>query len=224
VNPIRVLLADDHQLFRKGVAAALAEQPDFEIVGEAADGREAVAKAREIVPDIVLMDISMPGMTGLEATRQITAELPAVKVVILTVGEENTNLFEAIKGGAQGYLLKDVEPEHLADKLRGVCRGEAQISGIAAAKILAAFADPEREAAPMPARAPLTPRETEILGLVAGGATNKEIASALNLSPSTIKNHLQNILAKLHLENRVQAAAYAVREGLGAAPASADST
>jgi DNA-binding NarL/FixJ family response regulator len=214
VSRIRILLADDHRLFRQGVAAALGEQPEFEIVGEAADGCEAVAKARELAPDIVLMDISMPAMSGLDATRQITAERPEAKVVILTVGEDDENLFQAIKGGAQGYLLKDIEPEHLRERLRGIFRGEAQLSGIAAAKVLAAFVDQERDAASRPVQNTLTPRETEILGLVAGGATNKEIAAALDLSPSTVKNHLQNILGKLHLQNRVQAAAYALRQGL----------
>jgi len=197
------------------VAGALADHADIEIVGEATDGLQAIAKTRELIPDIVLMDISMPGMNGLEATRQIKAELPEVKIVILTIAEEDQNLFEAIKSGAQGYLLKDVEPQHLVEMVRGVFRGEAPISRTAAAKILTEFSRHAREAdAGDRSKTGLTPREREVLGLVAGGATNKDIAAALDISPSTAKNHLQNILAKLHLENRVQAAAFAFREGL----------
>lgn len=215
MKTIRVLLADDHRLFRRGVMAALAEHPEFQIVGEATDGLQAIAMARELTPDIILMDISMPGMNGLEATRQIKANLPEVKVVILTIGEEDDNLFEAIKSGAQGYLLKDVEPQYLVEKLRGVCRGEAPISKTAATKILSEFSRQAQEAdAGDRSKTALTAREKEVLGLVAGGTTNKEIASALGISPSTAKNHLQNILAKLHLENRVQVAAYALRKGL----------
>lgn len=214
MNPIRVLLADDHRLFRQGVTAALAEHPEFQVVGEATDGLQAIVKARELTPDIVLMDISMPEMNGLEATRQIKAELPEVKIVILTIGEEDHTLFEAIKSGAQGYLLKDIEPQHLVKMLRSVFRGEAPISGIAAAKILTEFSRQAQEAdAGDRSKTALTAREREVLGQVAGGATNKEIAAALGISPSTVKNHLQNILEKLHLENRVQAAAFALRRG-----------
>ncbi len=217
MNTIRVLLADDHSLFRRGVAAALADQPDIQVVGEAADGLQAVSKARELNPHVVLMDISMPGIDGLEATRRIKAELPEVKIVILTIAEEDQNLFEAIKSGAQGYLLKNVEPQELVEMLRGVFRGEAPISRGTAARILAEFARQAHvqvsEAAARPS-ACLSKREQEVLGLVAGGATNKDIAAALGISPSTVKNHLQNILEKLHLENRVQVATFALREGI----------
>lgn len=195
--------------------SALADHSDIEIVGEAADGLQAIAKARDLSPDIILMDIYMPGMNGLQATRQIKAEFPDIKIVVLTIGEEDQNLFEAIKSGAQGYLLKDVEPQQLVEMLRGVSRGEAPISRTAAAKILTEFSRQAREAdAGDRPSASLTAREKEVLGLVAGGATNKEIAAVLGTSPSTVKNHLQNILAKLHLQNRVQATAYAFREGL----------
>jgi DNA-binding NarL/FixJ family response regulator len=215
VTPIRILLADDHTLFRRGVAGALADHADIEMVGEATDGLQVIAKARALTPDVILMDICMPGMSGLEATRQIKAEFPEVKIVILTIAEEDQNLFEAIKSGAQGYLLKDVEPQHLVEMVRGVFRGEAPISRTAAAKILTEFSRQAREAdAGDRSKMGLTAREREVLGLVAGGATNKDIAAALDISPSTAKNHLQNILGKLHLENRVQAAAYALREGL----------
>lgn len=215
VNTIRVLLADDHSLFRRGVAAALADHPDIQVVGEASNGLQAVAKARELVPNLMLMDISMPGIDGLEATRRIKAELPQIKIVILTFAEEDQNLFEAIKSGAQGYLLKNVEPQDLVEMLRGVFRGEAPISRGMATKILVEFArqvqGADTSAGPT---ARLTGREREVLGLVASGSTNKDIAAALGISPSTVKNHLQNILEKLHLENRVQAAAFALREGL----------
>lgn len=215
MTTIRVLLADDHSLFRRGVACALAGHADIELVGEATDGLQVIAMARELTPDVVLMDICMPRMNGLEATRQIKAEFPEVKIVILTIAEGDQNLFEAIKGGAQGYLLKDVEPQHLVEMVRGVFRGEAPISRTAAAKILTEFSRQAREAdAGDRSKADLTTREREVLGLVAGGATNKDVAATLGISPSTAKNHLQNILAKLHLENRVQAAAFAFREGL----------
>ncbi len=219
VSNIRVLLADDHTLFRKSVAAALADQPDIQVVGEASNGLEALAKARELVPDVILMDISMPGMDGLEATGRIKAELPQVKIVILTIAEEDQNLFEAIKNGAQGFLLKNVEPDPLTEMLRGVVRGEAPMSGGTAAKILAEFARQAQEADATPSpSAHLSGREREVLSLVASGVTNKAIAAALGISPSTVKNHLQNILDKLHLENRVQAAAFALREGLVPGP------
>ena len=215
MTAIRILLADDHSLFRCGITGALAEHADLEVVGEATDGLQAVAKAKELRPDLILMDIGMPGMNGLEATRQIKAECPEIKIVILTIGEEAQHLFEAIKGGAHGYLLKDVEPQDLVEMLRGVSRGEAPISRTTAAKIVTEFARQAREvAAGDRSHAGLTAREEEVLGLVAGGATNKEIAAALGTSPSTVKNQLQNILAKLHVENRVQATAYALREGL----------
>ncbi len=219
MSNIRVLLVDDHTLLRKSVAAALADQPDIQVVGEASNGLEALARARELVPDVILMDISMPGMDGLEATGRIKAELPQVKIVILTIAEEDQNLFEAIKNGAQGFLLKNVEPGPLAEMLRGVVRGEAPMSGGTAAKILAEFARQAQEvgAVTQPA-ARLSGREREVLGLVASGTTNKDIAAALGISPSTVKNHLQNILDKLHLENRVQAAAFALREGLASDP------
>ena len=219
MSAIRILLVDDHSLFRRGVAAALADHPDIQIVGEAADGLQAVAKAQELHPDVVLMDISMPKMDGLDATRQIKAEMPQVKIVMLTIAEEDQNLFEAIKSGAQGYLLKNVEPQELVEMLRGVFRGEAPISRGMAAKILSEFARQAQGAATaLRLSTTLSGREREVLGLVATGATNKGIAATLGISPSTVKNHLQKILDKLHLENRVQAAAFAFREGL--APAS----
>lgn len=212
---LRILLVDDHILFRKGVAALLARRPDMEVVGDASNGLEAITAARELVPDVILMDIHMPKCDGLEATRMIKRELPHVKIVILTVSDDDQNLFKAIKSGAQGYLLKDLEPAKLYDMLESISRGEAPLSGVLAAKILQEFARPNADSTPMPEMIDeLTARETEILQLVVDGKTNKEIAANLFIAENTVKIHLRNILEKLHLQNRIQAAVYAVRHGL----------
>jgi DNA-binding NarL/FixJ family response regulator len=217
MEPIKVLLVDDHALFRKGVASALALHMDIEVVGEASDGEEALAKARELMPDVILMDISMPVCDGLEATRRIKAEIPYVKIIILTVAEQDESLFEAIKSGAHGYLLKTIEPRHLLEALRGVFKGEAPISRVTASKILREFARRSQRSAPEEASpvGKLSPREGEILELLTKGATNKEIAATLCISIHTVKNHLQNIMDKLHIQNRAQAVAYAFEAGLG---------
>jgi len=216
MEPIKVLLVDDHALFRGGVSHLLQSQEEFEVVGEAQGGEEGLEKAKELMPDVVLMDVFMPGMGGFEATRRLKNILPYVKVVMLTVVEEEEALFEAIKSGAQGYLLKDIEPEDLFVMLKGVMRGEAPISRATAAKILGELArrsEPaHKEAQPQDK---LTPREREILEYLAKGSTNKEIGTSLGISENTVKNHLKNILEKLHLRNRVEAAAYFLREGLG---------
>jgi len=212
---IRVLLVDDHPFFRKGIASLLSSEPGFEVLGEASDGQEAIEKARDLMPDVILMDISMPGVNGLEATQRIKQEIPYVRIVILTVSDEDQNLFEAIKSGAQGYLLKKIEPQTLFQTLRGVLEGEAPLSRVMATKLLAEFARQRRAASePRTPTATLTEREKEVLGLLAAGKTNKEIAGALGIAENTVKNHLKNILEKLHLENRVQAATFALREGL----------
>ena len=211
---IRVMLVDDHALFRKGVASLLAACPDVEVVGEADDGAQALAKVADLMPDLILMDIQMPGMDGLEATRRITAEHPYVKIVMLTVAEEDRSLFEAIKAGAQGYLLKKIDPQEFLAMVRGVSRGEAPISRAVAAKILGEFGRRVQGPQPVAPAAKLTPREREVLQHLTRGNTNKEIANLLFISENTVKNHLKNILAKLHLENRVQAAAFALREGI----------
>ena len=207
----RVLLADDHILFRKGLAQLLATQPDFQVVGEANDGEEALAKARELMPDLILLDINMPRCDGREATRRIKAELPYVVIVMLTVSDDEQDLFAAIKNGAQGYLLKKIEPAELFEQLRGLARGEAALSRLMANKILREFT---RKPDAVEEQAELTPREQQVLQLVARGMTNREIAEHLVVAENTVKNHLRNILAKLHLENRVQAATYALRQGL----------
>ncbi len=212
---MRILLVDDHVLFRKGVAALLDGRRDIQVVGEAGDGIEAIQAARDTLPDVILMDIEMPRCNGLEATRSIKREMPHVKIVILTVSDDDYNLFEAIKIGAQGYLLKDLEPYQLYDLLDSISRGEAPLSGVVAAKILKEFSRPGQDPAQETALIDeLTPREIDILELVVEGKTNKKIANSLSISENTVKIHLRNILEKLHLQNRIQAAVYAVRQGL----------
>ena len=214
-EPLRILLADDHVLFRKGIASLIAHRPDMQVVGEARDGLEAIEQARATMPDIVLMDIHMPRCSGLEAIPQILRDCPNTKIVMLTVSDDDQDLFTAIKYGAFGYLLKDIEPSNLFALLDGVRRGEAPIAGVMASKILHEFRQAEKNA-PSTVETPdeLTARETEVLRLVANGSTNREIATTLSITENTVKMHLRNILDKLHLQNRTQATAYAVRNRL----------
>jgi len=216
MSRIRVLLADDHALFREGLAGILAAQPDFEVVGEASDGLEALVKAEELVPDLILMDIGMPGCDGLEATRRIKQKLPAVTVVILTVRDEEEKLFQAIKNGAQGYLLKNIRGREMLELLRGAVRGDAAITPALAGRMLEEFRRLSREAPFVPEEetAGLTDRELEVLSLVAEGATDKEVAEQLCISLHTVKSHMRNILAKLHVSSRKEAARYARHKGL----------
>jgi DNA-binding NarL/FixJ family response regulator len=214
MDRLRILLVDDHDLFRKGIARLIDSQPDFQIAGEARDGRDALDKAKKLAPDVILMDIEMPRWNGTEATRRIKSELPHVHVVMLTVSDDDENLFESIRAGASGYLLKSVKPDELFRRLRGVSVGEAAISPILAAKILREFAKLDQSPLTPHAIEGLSPRETEVLGLVAKGMTNREIGENLHIAENTVKNHLRNILDKLHLSNRAQAAAFAVRHGL----------
>jgi DNA-binding NarL/FixJ family response regulator len=213
---MRILLVDDHALFRKGMAALLKPRKNIEVVGEAGDGLEALEAARETLPDVILMDIHMPRCDGLEAIRLIKREMPTVKIVMLTVSDDNQDLFKAIKGGAEGYLLKNLEPHQLYECLDGIAKGESALSGTIAAKILQEFARPSpgsgQDTEDMIEE--LTARETNILHLVAQGKTNKEIAAELVISENTVKIHLRNILEKLHLKNRIQIAVYAERRGL----------
>lgn len=215
MNMQRVFLVDDHVLFRKGIAALIDARPDMTVLGEAGDGLEAIALARELRPDVILMDIGLPGCSGLEATRVIRGELPETHVVMLTVSDDDHDLFEAIKAGAEGYLLKDAEPDELYGVLEALQRGEVRISGPMASRILSEFARPSAHAAEDETRDPdLTPREVEVLRELVRGSTNKEIAAALDIAENTVKIHLRNILEKLHLKNRTQAVVYAVQKGL----------
>ncbi len=215
MDRIKILLADDHKLFREGLASLLRAQEDIEVVGEAQDGQEAIQKTRDLMPDLVLMDLGMPGTNGLEATRVIKNEKPYVKIVILTVHDENENLLEAIKSGAQGYLLKNIGLADLLQSIRGMSQGEAPISRLMAGKILNEFRRLSQETAVAadPA-ANLSMREQEVLRLVARGAGNHEIADTLKIAENTVKNHLRNILAKLHVQSRSQAALLALKKGL----------
>lgn len=214
---IRVLLVDDHALFRQGLAALFATREGWEVVGEAEDGLQALELVRKTRPDLVLMDIKMPGVDGLAATRAITTEMPETKVVMLTVSEEDEDLFAAIESGAQGYLLKSLEAEDFFGMLESLAAGEAVISPSLAWRILSAM----RESG-AGARSPeesLTPREQQVLEQLVQGATNREIAAALSISEHTVKFHLRNVLQKLHLKNRAQVVAYALRHGLVSAEA-----
>ena len=222
MSRFRILLVDDHALFRSGVASLLAGQPDFEVVGEAGTGEQGLELARDLLPDVILMDVSMPGMDGLEATRLIKTELPYVRIIILTISDSEPSLFEAIKAGAQGYLLKSIEPRALFGALRGVVQGEAPLSRVMAARLLDEFGRQVRQdGVPPPEPGGLSPREQEVLKQLTLGRSNKEIASSMKIAENTVKNHLKNILEKLHLENRVQAATFAVREGLAKRPSQA---
>lgn len=210
---MRVLIADDHTLFRDGLRSLL-EARGVEVVGEARNGQEAIELTRRTRPDVVLMDLSMPMMDGLSATRIISAELPDVSVVVLTASEEDADLFEAVKSGAEGFLPKDLEATQLFELLSGVTRGEPALTPGLARKVLNEFARPK------PARHErmpdeLTEREREVLELLVQGVTsNKDLAERLIVSENTVKYHLRNILDKLHLQNRAQVIAYALRHGL----------
>lgn len=215
----RVLLADDHALFREGLAGIINAQPDLEVVGEANDGLEAVVKAQELKPDLILMDVQMPGVDGLEATRQIKQVLPGTIIVVLTVRDDDEKLFEALKDGAQGYLLKDIQSKEMLAMLRGALKGEAALSPSMAGRVLMEF---RRMGARLPAHdwededelVDLTKRELETLTLVTRGASDKEIADELVISIHTVKSHMRNILSKLHVNTRREAAKVAKSKGL----------
>lgn len=214
MNPLRILLVDDHVLFRKGIASLLSGRSDLTVVGEAEDGIQAVRAARETKPDIILMDIHMPNQDGLETLKIIREILPATQVIMLTVSDDDNDLFTAIKNGAKGYLLKNLDPFQLYDMLDKVRHGEAAISGAMAAKILHEFRQPEKSKDRPSEVEQLTNREVEVLEQVVTGATNKEIADTLQITENTVKIHLRNILEKLQVHNRIQAAVRAVRQGL----------
>jgi NarL family two-component system response regulator LiaR len=209
-DKIRVMIVDDHAVVRQGLRSFLELQGDIEVVGEAADGGEAVAQAQELLPDVILMDLVMPGMDGVEATRVITAAVPSTRVLVLTSFSEDEKVFASIKAGAHGYLMKDVLPPELIKAIRTVYRGEAQLHPEIARKLMNEFSTPT----PVAPKHDLTDRELEVLRLIAQGKSNKEIAEELVLSEKTVKTHVSNILQKLHLSDRTQAAVYALKQKL----------
>lgn len=215
MSKIRVLLVDDHSLFRDGLGRILNSQTNFEVVGEATNGLEAIDAVQKLQPELILMDVTMPVCDGLEATKQIKKEYPGVTIVMLTVSDENDKLFEAIRSGAQGYLLKSIRREEMLALLQGAVRGEAAISTAMAGRMLEEFRRIDRQAIlrPEEERPVLTEREKEILVLVASGASNKEVADRLSISIHTVKSHIRKILDKLHLASRHEAASFARREG-----------
>ena len=213
---IRVLIADDQALFRRGLFVVLGTEEGVEVVAEAENGQEAIEKARELAPDVVLMDVRMPKVNGIEAAAQIRADLPSTRILMLTVSDEEEDLYEAIKAGANGYLLKEISVEEVAEAIRAVMQGQSLISPSMASKLLSEFNSlarraEDRQQLPAPA---LTNREIEVLKLVAKGMSNREIAEELYISENTVKNHVRNILEKLHLHNRMEAVIYAVKERL----------
>lgn len=215
MKQVRVLLVDDHALFREGLAGIISAQPDMQVVGEANDGLEAFVKAQELKPDLILMDVQMPGMDGLEAVRQIKQILPETIIVMLTVQGDDEKLFEALKNGAQGYLLKEIRSQSMLEMLRGALHGEAALSPSLAGRVLSEFRRlskggiPERED-----DSGLTEREQQVLVEASKGATDKEIAATLNISLNTVKTHMRNILSKLQVRTRREATRAAQAKGI----------
>jgi NarL family two-component system response regulator LiaR len=210
-SPIRIVIADDHTIVRKGLRAVLRNQPDIEVVGEAATGREAVTEFERLQPDVILMDLAMPEVNGIEAIEQIQADHPGARILVLTSFSSEDKIFPAIKAGALGYHLKDSSPEELVEAIRQVHRGESALHPVIARKVLKELSRPSGRP---PTADPLTPREVEVLRLVAQGRSNQEIADELFISETTVRTHVSNILSKLHLASRTQAALFALREGL----------
>ena len=218
-EPIRTMIVDDHALFRRGLEMVLNSEADIELVSEASDGAEAVEKAGETLPDVVLMDIRMPRSSGIEACRALKDVVPSAKIVMLTISDEEADLFEAIRAGASGYLLKDIPLDEVADTVRAVDGGQSLINPSMAGKLLTEFAIlARREAASEPPQqvpAPkLTDREMQVLKLIARGMNNRDIAKELFISENTVKNHVRNILEKLQIHSRMEAVMVAVREKL----------
>ena len=213
---ITVVIADDHALFRRGLTMVLESESDIDVVGEANDGHEVVTLAEKFMPDLVLMDVRMPGRGGIDAAQAIKDAVPHTKILMLTISDEEEDLYDAIKAGASGYLLKEISIEEVADSIRQVHAGQSLISPSMASKLLTEFAamarkDEEKQQMPTPR---LTDREMEVLTLVAQGLNNRDIAKELFISENTVKNHVRNILEKLHLHSRMEAVVYAVREKL----------
>ncbi|MDP3744329.1 MAG: response regulator transcription factor [Methylotenera sp.] len=215
MKPIRVLIVDDHTLFRSGIKLLLERQIGFEVVGEAGDGLEGVKRAKQLKPDVVLLDLHMPGTSGLEAIPLLREEVPQAQVIMLTVSEDADDLLEALRAGARGYLLKNIEMDFLLDSIRRAAAGESVMSTQMAGKLADTIRTPQSGSAKAGSNlGKLTPREREIIAMLASGASNKEIARTLDLAESTVKIHVQGILRKLNLASRVQAAVYAVEHGL----------
>lgn len=209
---MRILIADDHSLFRDGLRSLLTAE-GHEVVGEARNGREAIALAKELTPDMALMDVSMPEMDGIAATRQLTREMPGVKVVILTASQDDSSLFDAIKAGAQGYLLKNLEADDFFALLDRAAAGEPALTPTMARRLLQEFAKRPEKETPAKEEEDLTPREREVLELMVEGVTsNRKLAKRLGLSENTVKFHVRNILAKLRLHDRAQVVGYALRQ------------
>jgi DNA-binding NarL/FixJ family response regulator len=213
---LKVLIADDHALFRRGLEMVLQKEPDIEVIGEADDGQQAVDRAMELMPDVVLMDVRMPRRTGIEATQRIKELLPHVKILVLTNSDEEADLYDSIKAGASGYLLKEISTEEVAEAVRSVVAGHSRISPAMASKLLNEFQAMTKRAEDRQPLAPprLTDRELQVLKLVAQGLGNRDIAQQLYISENTVKNHIRNILEKLQLHSRMEAVIYAVREKL----------
>jgi two-component system, NarL family, response regulator LiaR len=210
-NTIRILLTDDHVVVRRGTQALLSTEPEIQVVGEAKNGEEAVAKAEELRPDVILMDLEMPVMDGIEAIRRITASQKDARILVLTSFATDDKVFPAIKAGALGYLLKDSSPDELVRAIRQVYRGESSLHPTIARKLLQEMSRPSQKP---PTSDPLTRHELEVLKLVAQGNSNQDIADELIISEATVRTHVSNILSKLHLASRTQAALYALKEGL----------
>lgn len=211
--PIKILLVDDHTLFRSGVRLLLQRNPEFEVVGEAVDGLDGVKRAKQLRPDVVLMDLNMPGLSGLEAMQLIVEDLPDTAVLMLTVSEEAEDLTTALKNGARGYLLKNIEADYLTQAIKRAAAGEPVIAESMTAKLVMQFRSGLNQNN-IPKKEKLTPRERETMVCVARGESNKEIARNLDVAESTVKIHVQNILKKLNLTSRVQIAVYAVEHGM----------
>lgn len=210
---IKILLVDDHTLFRSGIRLILQRNPEFEIVGEASDGLEGVKRAKQLKPDVVLMDLNMPGLSGLEAMQLIVEDLPGTAVLMLTVSEEAEDLTAALKSGARGYLLKNIDADYLNQSIKRAAAGVPVIADAMTAKLVMQFRSGNNVTV-APEREKLTPRERETMVCLARGESNKEIARNLDVAESTIKIHVQNILKKLNLSSRVQIAVYAVEHGM----------
>jgi two-component system nitrate/nitrite response regulator NarL len=221
---VKVLIVDDHTLFRKGLISLLQQQKGIDLVGEANDGEEGIRLATTLKPDVILMDVQMPGVNGLQAVRAIREAHPEARIIMLTVSEEDDDLFSAVKAGARGYLVKNIGPDQLIKAIYRVAEGEAVIPNVMASKLLTEFGRLARQEGPSPEPKlkRLSPREKEILLWLAKGGSNKEIATALCLSEHTVKIHLKNILRKLQMTNRIQAAIYAHQQGLISSPTGDD--